>query len=64
VKKGTAEAPSAESPSAEASAIVEAEPAPPAPAKPAASVKKPAAGGALPTTTAERIAWCRQHDAK
>lgn len=51
--------------------------APPAPAPepeatepvaaPAADVKpvaKKAAGGALPTTTAEKIAWCRAHDAK
>jgi hypothetical protein len=36
-------------------------------APPAATVavaKKPSAGGDLPTTTAEKIAWCRQHDAK
>jgi hypothetical protein len=25
---------------------------------------KPAAGGGLPTTTADKIAWCRAHDAK
>ena len=25
---------------------------------------KPAAGGALPTTTADKIAWCRTHDSK
>ena len=25
---------------------------------------KPAAGGSLPTTTADKIAWCRAHDAK
>ena len=31
-------------------------------AKPAATAK-PAAGGALPTTTAEKLAWCRAHDA-
>jgi hypothetical protein len=41
---------------------VEEEPAaPPATSKPAAA--KAAAGG-LPTTTAEKIAWCRTHDAK
>jgi hypothetical protein len=33
-----------------------------APVKPAAA-KKPAAGGPAPTTTAEKIAWCREHDA-
>jgi RNA polymerase primary sigma factor len=33
----------------------------PPPAKPAA---KKTAGGSLPTTTAEKIAWCRTHDAK
>jgi hypothetical protein len=32
-------------------------------AKPAATAK-PAAGGALPTTTAEKLAWCRAHDAQ
>lgn len=48
--KPAAAAPAAEEPAAE-----------PAPApKPAA---KPAAGGA-PTTTADKIAWCRVHDAK
>jgi hypothetical protein len=32
---------------------------------PKAAAKKPAtAGGSLPTTTADKIAWCRQHDAK
>ena len=25
---------------------------------------KPAAGGAIPTTTADKIAWCRTHDSK
>ena len=37
------------------------EPAAPAPAKPA---KKAAPTGGLPTTTADKIAWCRQNDAK
>jgi pyruvate/2-oxoglutarate dehydrogenase complex dihydrolipoamide acyltransferase (E2) component len=46
----------------EESAAAEATPAEaPAPAKPAA---KKAAGGSLPTTTADKIAWCRTHDAK
>lgn len=55
--------PTAEPPSAEPEAAAEdAAPAEPiAPAKPAA---KPAAAGALPTTTAEKIAWCRARDAK
>jgi hypothetical protein len=26
--------------------------------------KKPAAAGAAPTTTADKIAWCRANDAK
>ncbi|MCE2726969.1 MAG: hypothetical protein LW698_09365 [Planctomycetaceae bacterium] len=43
---------------------VEAAPEPEAPpAAPAKKAAKAAAGG-LPTTTAEKIAWCRQHDAK
>jgi hypothetical protein len=29
-----------------------------------AEAAKPAAAGPLPTTTAEKIAWCRSHDAK
>ncbi len=33
------------------------------PAKPAAAKKPAAAGGPAPTTTAEKIAWCRAHDA-
>jgi len=47
--------------------VDEAEPvvAEPAPAKKLAAGKKPAsAGGAVPTTTAEKISWCRQHDAQ
>ncbi|HVX15102.1 MAG TPA: hypothetical protein VHC22_28175 [Pirellulales bacterium] len=59
-------APVAPEPAAEAPApVVEetaAEPAPPVAAeKPAA---KAAPAGDLPKTTAEKIAWCRQHDAK
>jgi hypothetical protein len=46
-----------EEPAAEEAAPAEAPP----PAKPAA---KKTAGGSLPTTTAEKIAWCRAHDAK
>jgi len=33
-------------------------------APPAKKSAKPAAGGGLPTTTAEKIAWCRANDAK
>jgi hypothetical protein len=35
-----------------------------APAKPAAKAAggKKSAPGSLPTTTADKIAWCRQHD--
>ena len=41
------------------------ESAPEAPiAKPAAAAKKPATEGARPTTTAEKLAWCRAHDAQ
>lgn len=56
-----AEEPEAESPAAEA-VVATPEPA----SKPSAKVaaKKPAAGSSLPTTTAEKIAWCRAHDAK
>jgi hypothetical protein len=45
----TAEAPAAE-----------VKPAAPA----AAAAKKGTAKGTLPTTTADKIAWCRAHDAK
>jgi len=38
------------------------EPATPEPA--VAPPAKPVTGGPLPTTTAEKIAWCRAHDAK
>ena len=30
--------------------------------KPAAAAKKPSTDGARPTTTAEKLAWCRAHD--
>ena len=52
-------APAAPAEPAEPEAAAEEAPAAPPP-KPAA---KPA-GGPLPTTTAEKIAWCRTHDAK
>jgi hypothetical protein len=39
-----------------------AEPETPAPTPKAAA--KPLAAGNLPTTTAEKVAWCRKHDAK
>jgi hypothetical protein len=43
----------------------EAEPTVAEVAAPKPTAKKPAAaGGQLPTTTAEKVAWCRQHDAK
>jgi hypothetical protein len=51
-------APAAAEPVAEPAA--EEQPAPP-PSKPAAKAKPT---GGLPTTTADKIAWCRQHDAK
>jgi len=57
-KAAAAPAAPAEEPAAEAAPPEEA-PAP-APVKKAAK----AAAGGLPTTTAEKIAWCRQHDAK
>jgi hypothetical protein len=59
--RGTAAAPPAAvaaEPVAEPAA--EEQPAPP-PSKPAAKAKPT---GGLPTTTADKIAWCRQHDAK
>ena len=54
---------------AKAAAAVAAEPATeePAPAAAPAPLKaaaKKAAGVGLPTTTAEKIAWCRAHDTK
>ena len=57
-KAAAAPAAPAEEPAAEAAPEPEAPPA--APAKKAAK----AAAGGKPTTTAEKIAWCRQHDAK
>lgn len=54
---------------AEATAPAVAETAPveteaPPPPEPVAAPVKAAASGPLPTTTAEKIAWCRTHDAK
>jgi hypothetical protein len=40
------------------------EAAAPEPVAPAPKAKTPAAAGAMPTTTADKIAWCRAHDAK
>jgi hypothetical protein len=42
----------------------DAEPEAAAPEPTVAPKAKPAAGGALPTTTADKIAWCRTHDSK
>jgi hypothetical protein len=50
--------PQAEDAVEEATADTQATP----PAKPSAAAKKPASG-ARPTTTAEKIAWCRANDA-
>jgi len=60
------QAPAAAAPVAPAEPEPAPEPeAPEAEAPPAVAPKaKPAAGGPLPTTTAEKIAWCRAHDAK
>jgi hypothetical protein len=52
----------AAAPPAEPEPAPEPEAAPPAPK--VAAKAKPAAGGSLPTTTADKIAWCRAHDAK
>lgn len=60
-KAGAAEPATPEAP-AEALASEETEPQV-ASAKPAAAKKQAAGSGSLPTTTAEKIAWCRQHDA-
>ncbi|NBX29491.1 hypothetical protein EBR04_03410, partial [bacterium] len=60
--RGTkAAAPAAPAPEAppDTEAVAEAAPAPVA--KPAPRAK---AGGALPTTTADKIAWCRANDVK
>jgi hypothetical protein len=56
-KKAPAEAAPAAEPAAE-------EAAPAAEPTVAPKAKKPTAGGALPTTTADKIAWCRANDAK
>jgi len=53
---------SAAAPPAEPEPTSEPEAAPPEPK--VAAKAKPAAGGSLPTTTADKIAWCRSHDAK
>jgi hypothetical protein len=42
----------------------DAEPEAAAPEPTVAPKAKPAASGALPTTTADKIAWCRAHDSK
>ena len=60
-KAGTAEPVTPEAP-AQKVASEETEPQV-APAKPATAKKQAAGSGSLPTTTAEKIAWCRQHDA-
>ena len=54
---------SAAEPPVESPAEQEAAAEPPAAAPVAKPAAKPPAGN-LPTTTAEKIAWCRQHDAK
>ena len=54
-------APAAAEPAAEPAAE---EAAPAAEPTVAPKAKKPAAGGALPTTTADKIAWCRANDGK
>jgi hypothetical protein len=56
----------AEAPPAAAAAAEEAapEPAVEPPAEPVVKAAKPAAAGPLPTTTAEKIAWCRANDAQ
>ena len=62
--RGTAAAqPAATPPPAPAEEPPE-EAAAPEPVAPAPKAKTPAAAGAMPTTTADKIAWCRAHDAK
>lgn len=56
-----AAAPVVEEPVAEEPVAAAEEPPAAAPSKPAAKAKPT---GGLPTTTADKIAWCRQHDAK
>lgn len=58
-KKAPAEAAPVAEPAAE-----EAEPAPAVEPAVAPKAKKAAAGGSQPTTTADKIAWCRANDAK
>jgi hypothetical protein len=55
-KAAPASEPPAQAPVAEEAEVPAAAPAAPAP--------KAKAGGPLPTTTADKIAWCRSHDAK
>ena len=65
--KKAAEATAAAAPPAAAAPVEEApaeEPAVEAAPVPAKAAAKKAAGGEVPTTTAEKIAWCREHDAK
>jgi len=52
----------AAAPPAEPEPAPEPEAAPPEPKVVAKA--RPAAGGSLPTTTADKLAWCRAHDAK
>lgn len=54
----------AAAPAVERVAEAEAEPAPPAPQPEPKAAPAKKAGGPLPSTTAEKIAWCRAHDAK
>ena len=61
-KQAAAAAPAAAEPVAEPEP--EPTPEPVAPAPPVKAASAPKAGGPLPTTTAEKIAWCRTHDAK
>jgi hypothetical protein len=51
-------------PPSEAEVPSAAEPAPAPEPVVKAKASKPVAAGPLPTTTAEKIAWCRSHDAK
>ena len=60
-KKAAGEGGTADAASAEESPVEAPAEAAPVAAKPKA---KPAASGALPTTTAEKIAWLRAHDSK
>ncbi len=62
--RGKKAAPAAAAAPAEAAAPAVEEPAAPEPAPEPAAPAKATAGGPLPTTTAEKIAWCRANDAK